>query len=508
MEKDFYTDDFEQLLKDTTDDFRMYPSRKVWHSIYNDLHPARKWPSFAVCLLLITSILYIGIHNNNSINAGADNLFLSALTPPAGTDKDIPPRFSSSANRGTNEADVPGLDNSRNGLKNQKQALAGNDFSVRLVSKKHTQNDVALHPNVLPGKLDLAGPEASVKSPDALAVNPLPVNLSAPAESITISDVPGQTTEESALIHRVPGSTNTITGLVATQVGPTGAIEGNKTLPVAPGVSALKIRNAEETIWIEDYSFHNKRNSDKWKAKLSTLVYFTPSVGYRIFNKNNSFEPVNALLIRSSATSVDADDAISQQAALSMESGASVLLDLTKKLKVKAGIQINYNNYISYAQRLNHPSSANLLLNDLNTGNTYLVPYNTIYGNKSGDNLTRLNNKTIQFSVPIGADYKLAGNDKLKWYIGATLQPTYVAGGNAYLISSDYKNYIDMPSMLRSWNLNAGFESFVSYKTKSGSYINLGPQFRYQLLSTYSNRYTYSENLYNIGIKLGIMRKL
>jgi hypothetical protein len=131
-----------------------------------------------------------------------------------------------------------------------------------------------------------------------------------------------------------------------------------------------------------------------------------------------------------------------------------------------------------------------------------------MYGNKAGENLTRLNNKTIQFSLPIGADYKLAGNDKLKWYIGATIQPTYVASGNAYLVSSDYKNYIDMPSMLRAWNLNAGFESFVSYKTSSGSYINLGPQFRYQLLSTYSNRYTYSENLYNIGIKLGIMRKL
>src|SRR5688572_22524081 len=81
MEKDFYTDDFEQLLKDTTEDFRMYPSRKVWHSIYNDLHPAKKWPSFAVCLLLITTILYVGIDNNNAINADADNIVLSTLAP-------------------------------------------------------------------------------------------------------------------------------------------------------------------------------------------------------------------------------------------------------------------------------------------------------------------------------------------------------------------------------------------------------------------------------------------
>ena len=62
--------------------------------------------------------------------------------------------------------------------------------------------------------------------------------------------------------------------------------------------------------------------------------------------------------------------------------------------------------------------------------------------------------------------------------------------------------------MLRKWNVNAGVESFISFKTKSGADINLGPQFRYQLLSTYSKQYTYTEKLYNIGFKLGITKKL
>ena len=39
MEKEFYTDEFEQLLKEKADQFRMYPSKRVWHSIYNNLHP-------------------------------------------------------------------------------------------------------------------------------------------------------------------------------------------------------------------------------------------------------------------------------------------------------------------------------------------------------------------------------------------------------------------------------------------------------------------------------------
>ena len=69
MEKNFYTDDFEFFLKDTVDNFRMYPSKKVWHSLYNDLHPGRRWPSLAICLLLITAVMYIGISNNDSINS-------------------------------------------------------------------------------------------------------------------------------------------------------------------------------------------------------------------------------------------------------------------------------------------------------------------------------------------------------------------------------------------------------------------------------------------------------
>src|SRR5690349_9201584 len=71
MEKNYNTDNFEQLLRDTTDEFRMYPSRRVWHSIYNDLHPDRKWPSLAILLLFITSIMYVGI--TNSTDAGGTN---------------------------------------------------------------------------------------------------------------------------------------------------------------------------------------------------------------------------------------------------------------------------------------------------------------------------------------------------------------------------------------------------------------------------------------------------
>src|SRR6476660_6764412 len=68
MENKFYTDDFEQFLKESADDFRMYPSRRVWNSLYNDLHPGRKWPSMTVFLLILSSFLFIGVAHRNEFS--------------------------------------------------------------------------------------------------------------------------------------------------------------------------------------------------------------------------------------------------------------------------------------------------------------------------------------------------------------------------------------------------------------------------------------------------------
>ena len=150
----------------------------------------------------------------------------------------------------------------------------------------------------------------------------------------------------------------------------------------------------------------------------------------------------------------------------------------------------------------------NLLLNDLNTGLPVLSPRATTLANSEGLYSRKLNNNTYQISLPIGADIKLAGNDNLKWFAGATIQPTYIAGGNAYFISSDLKNYVTDNSLIRKWNLNGGLETFISYKTKSGIILNAGPQMRYQFLSTYSKEYSYDEKLYNFGLKIGIITRL
>ena len=108
-------------------------------------------------------------------------------------------------------------------------------------------------------------------------------------------------------------------------------------------------------------------------------------------------------------------------------------------------------------------------------------------------------------SVPVGLSVKLAGNNKLEWFVGGSVQPTYVMGGKSYLISSDYQNYVQESSMMRKWNLNTSVETYLNYKM-GGYTLQVGPQFRYQVLSTYNKKYTIKENLNNTGLKLGIVK--
>jgi len=56
MERNF-NNEFERFLKENADQYRMYPSAKVWSGIYNTLHTRRKWFGLGIILLLLTGSL-------------------------------------------------------------------------------------------------------------------------------------------------------------------------------------------------------------------------------------------------------------------------------------------------------------------------------------------------------------------------------------------------------------------------------------------------------------------
>jgi hypothetical protein len=513
MEQNFYKDEFEQMLRDTTEDFKMYPSRKVWHSIYNDLHPDRRWPSFAVCLLLLTAILYIGVSNNNSISK---NSRINNILSSAGAGTGVIPSAADNKNVIANSGDAAGLQEQTatqspvvnknvNGLpgnsgyntasKNRKESAAG------LVDFAPASNNRELARTVNVSSVE----NAAVLSESGKAIPGNNSYTTFAKDDKTVAaehKQPAQALQRKKLIL----NDNSLVGIVLSGSNEEGSNEtaaSSKQGVDKNSYAKTPVVSTDEKSWIEDFAFHNIRNRNKWKTNMSFRYYITPSLGYRQLRKNNDYDPVSSLLLRTND-----NDAVNQQAAPGFEGGVQVVLDLSKKLKFKSGVQFNYTNYITHAHELQHPAQTTVLMNDLNNGHIMPVAYNSNYGNVLGSNFSKLNNSTNQISLPIGAEYMLTGNRKIKWYVGGDIQPSLLLSGNAFLISSDSKNFVEDASLLRKLNLNSNLETFVSFKTPSGVDINVGPQLRYQLFSTYTDKYSYTEKLFNLGLKVGVTKKL
>jgi hypothetical protein len=138
MEDNFIKDDFEQFLKGSADEFLMVPQRKVWYSIYNSMHPDRKWPSLAVCLLILSAVLFLGISNNNSISdaarkAGAENL--SSIAKSRLNDNDNNAQLSGTTGKTGTDSNAPS-DQTSGTVNNNSNTIADNN-TILLADANH-----------------------------------------------------------------------------------------------------------------------------------------------------------------------------------------------------------------------------------------------------------------------------------------------------------------------------------------------------------------------------------
>lgn len=420
MDNKFYNGNFENFLKESTEDFKMYPSHKVWTSLYNNLHPAKKWPSVAMLLVLISSIMFIGVSNRKEISK-KELLKLSAGYPYIAS-----------------------------------EPIEENTTDVNLPGKKVEVFLPEVQPVVDQQFISEGNPD-----------NKLFSFYSKP-----------ENTEIRRLLRTLKFSQATNENFNS------GSIKN-----VDSGLYNQKINEFVASL--------NNNDNDKFSFEF----YATPSIGYRIHSNNESSETFSKMPAGYLENTVVSNLSNS----LNIEAGGNILYSINDNFRLKAGLQLNYTNYYINTFEAGNSSLAEAVMNDMIKSQPVLNTRNSDMSNipQSGNQVT-LNNNTYQLSVPIGADFKIAGNSSIEWYAGASVQPTYVAGGNAYLISSESNSFVNEGSALRRFNLNGGIETFVSYKLRQGLKLNAGPQFRYQFLSTYSNKIMLNEKLYNMGLKLGI----
>ena len=510
MERQFYTDDFEQLLKEKSDELRMYPSKRVWHSIYNDLHPGRKWPSVAVSMLLIIALFITGYWNNNT-NASLSASITSSADLQKNPEKNILSdnkgfQYPVAVNKGSDQNTTALLPDKNSSTvtqsKNNKPSPDGNSINPPYYSK--TTGTVSA--NGYTTNLNKENYNDDIES-KFLQLSPINISTnSIDFKSTVIENVIADLTfdkpaKEKTTKEFINEDDNNSIGLNAINIVNSNT-QGEKTIitkkedtQVETAVSTTFTKttlSTEDKAWIEDYALHNKSQRSKWKDRVAFEFYITPGVGYRKLSSNAAYAD-------------NISDFVIQKPGLGIEAGTGLIYAAAKNLRLKAGIQANYTNYVINAVQTNHPVLTTLLLKDPVSGYPNIVSRQSTLSNPPALQPSKAHNKTYQISIPVGFALKLSGNDKLEWYAGATLQPTFVIGGKANLLSHDKRNYISDPSLLRHWSLNSGFETYIHYKL-DGYTLQVGPQFRYQLVSTYSRQFSLKENLYNTGLKIGVIK--
>jgi hypothetical protein len=236
----------------------------------------------------------------------------------------------------------------------------------------------------------------------------------------------------------------------------------------------------------------------KTKRKLSLEFTFTPTVSYRKLSENK--DDFNAIPQNTSAYNIN--NAVTHKPDIGLEVGMALKYPVTERVSLKGGLQFNMSRYDIKA--FTAPAEiAMIALSNRNSNSVAIHSSVTNLRNFNGSDPNWLQNLYYQISAPVGLEMFLINAGNARFGIGGTFQPTYVFSDRAYLLSSDYKNYTLVPWLTRRWNMNSSFETFVNYSTGKLQW-QVGPQVRYQILSSFASKYPVKENLFDFGLKVGV----
>lgn len=518
MEKKIYIDEFEQLIKEKADQFRMYPSKRVWHSIYNNLHPSRRWPSVVMSLLLLTSLMLIGYLNtgDNTINRKINSSPIAKIDNQVNNTKKAESKKQIPAYTKTQQQPVNGYDHAFDDVITNET-----DFYIYTIVKSNRPNYFYTTVPVAEAAITTAKDNTENKGKDLIQDVDTYIKSNKIFSDIAVVNKKNKTNSTKSTaknnndLLKDDNDDNELNTTVANNSTAKPATDNNdKTdlnkLPAGDKkqitrISAVEDKKAltnEEKAWIENYALLSKPVKNKWKDNVAFQFYATPAVNYRKLSTKSKGSTT------AFATTADINKAISQKPGFGFETGLGLTYSFAKRLRFKAGFQFNYTNYNIAADQTNHPVVTTILLVDPNTGYSYSASRTSTTANAYNSTPLQpvtLHNRTYQISVPVGFAYKLSTEKNVDWFAGASVQPTYVFGGNAHIISSDLKSYVSDPSSIRTWNLNLGFETFMNFKL--GTYqLQVGPQVRYQVYSTYRKNVALIEKPYAVGLKFGLTK--
>ncbi len=440
MEKEYFNnDEFEQFLKENADQHRMYPSDKVWNKIYSNLHFRSRLFGFGFTFLML-SLGTVSIYLlNNDKNKIASISNYEFVMPD-----DIAFSFANNINLFTEITSVP-----------------RNANRISTASIKEIKPGIQVQ---------------TIK--DVIVENAITIADDSNKESI-VNQSSEQLTEENVYTEQNIDEALTIPETIA---------KINELPAAMPGAP---------------YHTLNELTIGKKKNHSKLQLYFTPTISYRKLSENKSYifngSTSSTSLAYSNTNFLNVNDFVSHQPDIGIEFGLTNIIPISRKLNLRAGLQFNLNRYSINA--FNIPGEIATFALNRGTRVDSLSMISSYRNQSNGYNPDKLENYYFQISAPIGVEYMIAKNENVKFGIAGTIQPTYLLQDRAYLLSVDYKNYNEVPWLVRRVNANTSLEIFVAYST---GHLNwqIGPQVRYQLLSSFVDKYPVKENLFNFGFKI------
>ena len=447
MKRDYRDENFEEFLKRSADNLRMKAPDKVWQNLSAELTKRRRRFGYGLsAFFLLASVFgYLTISTTKFPVRGTAQPLSSTQAPPAAA---------TPANAGS-------------------QRVSATPPPVISAFFQRNKPGIKNKPAVQTGV------------PEAIAtINEEPVSeqntLTTEAEfTPTIVDAYSPLSEEEATV----------------------AQEVAQAMPFAPTAD-----NSPWTIESATNVYLQKKRTKE--SRFQTQFHFTPTISYRKLSENKSYlrhaalsaSPANYTALYSSVNSM-----VTHKPDMGFELGVTEKYSLSPNLRIRAGLQFNVNRYEIKAFEAPY-ALATIALNNRRTATVDSVFSVANYSNVDVFRSNRgswLQNYSFQVSAPVGVELALKGTEAMQFGIAASLQPTYVLGDRAYMITSDYKSYTQVPSLQRRWNVNTALEAFVQYQ-KGRTRWQVGPQVRYQLLSSFITNYPVKENLFDFGLKIGV----
>jgi hypothetical protein len=451
-ERNIYDSEFEKQLKEKSDQFKMYPSDRVWNEVYSSLHTRRR--KFVIGMsFLIGGILFL---------AGSQLIIPSRNTSP-------------------------------------KSTVA----KINVLAKPATAVD--LH-NFSPGSFSVSQADKSVDRQDA---GDFLISGTSPANAIGISEHIRSTadlTEESAIAKtqnnaRIKPIQPAESDNSSKSEKPLAMAHFNEELSAAANPMTSEVSSELVSEKSANQRSHNRNDRLSWEIYVAPTLntHYLYGLNYQTMSQAMPSAPIMVVHVANVNGFVD------NTPVMGYDVGGNILYRISKNISLKAGLEFSFSRYYIKAYNTNPGQSATVLSSYLGYFADSLMNLNS--SGTVNKNPQHYQNRYYQLSVPIGVVMKVAGKEKLQFHIGATLQPSYLLNTDAYLLTDNYNNYTKDPQAFRRWNLIAGAEAYISYGVGKIRW-ELGPQVRYQIFSTYKNSYPLQENMLNYGIRIGISKSI